>query len=253
MYKVNEVKSSLDCDVCYQLLVEPVVMACGEIICKTHLDKLMTNTSKRKEFFVCGICQEEHWIPKNGFVVNSRLQKLLELELNALKGSPVFDECMKEINKAKENLVKCELLEKNAENYIYDYFEDIKRQVDLRREDLKFKIDTYSDEIIKSVEKDQMNYIKMSKEINIISVNIEKSKEELNESVLQFDTLEFNDEKFGNIKASVADVNLKFNKILTEYNDSLIDNKKYAFEFEELKIEDVFGRVTDCEVIIIYL
>ena len=34
MYKVNEVKSSLDCDVCYQLLVEPVVMACGEIICK---------------------------------------------------------------------------------------------------------------------------------------------------------------------------------------------------------------------------
>ena len=98
-----------------------------------------------------------------------------------------------------------------------------------------------------------MNYIKMSKEINIISVNIEKSKEELNKSVLQFDTLEFNDEKFGNIKASVADVNLKFNKILTEYNDSLIDNKKYAFEFEELKIEDVFGRVTDCEVIIIYL
>jgi len=48
-------------------------------------------------------------------------------------------------------------------------------------------------------------------------------------------------------------VNLKFNKILTEYNDSLIDNKKYAFEFEELKIEDVFGRVTDCEVNIIYL
>jgi hypothetical protein len=144
-------------------------------------------------------------------------------------------------------------LEKNAENYIYDYFEDIKRQVDLRREDLKFKIDTYSDEIIKSVENDQMNYIKLSKEISIISANIEKSKEELNKSVLQFDTLEFNYEKFGNIKASVADVNLKFNKILTEYNDSLIDNKKYAFEFKELKIEDVFGRVTDCEVIIIYL
>jgi hypothetical protein len=253
MYKVNEVKSFLDCDVCYQLLVGPVLMACGEIICKTHLDKLMTNTSKRKDFFVCGICQEEHMVPKNGFVVNSRLQKLLDLELNALKGSPVFDECMKEINKAKENLVKCELLEKNAENYIYDYFEDIKRQVDLRREDLKLKIDTYSDEIIKSVEKDQMNYIKLSKEISIISANIEKSKEELNKSVLQFDTLEFNDEKFGNIKASVADVNLKFNKILTEYNDSLIDNKNFAFEFKELKIEDVFGRVTDCGVNIIYL
>ncbi len=145
-------------------------------------------------------------------------------------------------------MAKIGLLEKNAENYIYDYFEDIKRQVDIRREDLKFKIDKYSDEIIKSVEMNQMNHIKLSKEINEIRTNIELSKEELNKSMLQFDNLEFNDKKFEDIKSSVAVVNQKFNKILGEYQDSLINNKKYSFEFKESPIVDIFGRVTDVQV-----
>jgi DNA repair ATPase RecN len=194
------------------------------------------------------ICQEEHVIPKNGFVVNDRLQELLDVELNKLAPSPMFEECMKEIEDAKENVVKIGLLEKNAENYIYEYFEDIKRQVDIRREDLKIKIDKYSEEIIKSVELNQKNYIKLSIEVNKITENIEKSKKDLNELISRFDTLEFNDEKFKVIKASVAAVNQEFHKILAEYQDSLISNKKYTFEFKELPIEDIFGRVIDFQV-----
>ena len=44
---------------------------------------------------------------------------------------------MKKTEEAKENMLKVELLEQYAENYIYEYFEDIKRQVDIRREDLQ--------------------------------------------------------------------------------------------------------------------
>ena len=155
---------------------------------------------------------------------------------------------MKEIENAKENVVKIGLLEKNAENYIYEYFEDIKRQVDIRREDLKLKIDNYSDEIIKSVEMNQMNLIKLSKEVNQITTNIEKSRKDLNELIARFDTLEFNDEKFKDIKESVVVVNQEFHKILAEYQDSLIDNKKYTFEFKDMLIEDIFGRVFDVQV-----
>jgi hypothetical protein len=248
MYKINEVKATFDCDLCNKLLVDPVVMQCDSTICKTHLDKLITNGSNEKRTFICEICQEDHLIPKKGFMVNNRLQKLLRLELNALKVSPVFNECMKEIEDAKENVVKIGLLEKNAENYIYDYFEDVKRQVDIRREDLKFKIDKYSDEIIKSVELDQKNLIKLSKEANQLTTNIEKSRKDLNELIAQFDILEFNDKKFEDIKASVAVINKEFNKILVVHKDSLIGNKKYTFEFKELPIEDIFGRVIEVQV-----
>ena len=44
-----------------------------------------------------------------------------------------------------ENMSDIETLDKNAELYIYGYFEDIKRKVDLRREDLIERIHIYSD------------------------------------------------------------------------------------------------------------
>ena len=249
MYKVEKIKSSLNCDVCKKLLVDPMVMSCGKFFCKSHLTELlMNNTSNRKNTFICGICLEEHFIPNNGFVVNDRLQELVDLQLNKLKPSAMFEECKKELENAKENVVKIELLEKNAEKYIYDYFADIKRKVVIRREVLKSKIDNYSDEIIKSVEMNQLNYIKLSKEINEIRKNIEKSKVELNKSMLQFDTLEFNDKKFEDIKTKTSVVNKEFHRILAEYQDSLIGNKKYTFEFKELPIEEIFGQITEFQV-----
>ena len=53
----------------------------------------------------------------------------------------------------------------------------------------------------------QKNYIKLSKEVNKITENIEKSKNDLNELVTQSDILEFYDKKFADIKTSVAVVN----------------------------------------------
>jgi len=255
MYKVEKVKSFLDCDQCNKLLVDPVVMACGKFICKIHLEKMLYHESKEKNTFICEICQGEHFIPKDGFVVSDRLQDLLDVELNKLEPSPMFYECRKEIKDAKENVVKISIWEKITENYIYEYFEDIKRKVDIRREDLKSKIDNYFNEIIKCVEMDQMNLIKLSKEANQLTTNIEKSRKELNELVARFDTLEFNDKKFEDIKTSVAVVNQEFHKILSELvigyslnQGSLIGDIKYTFEFKELPIEDIFGRVIDVQV-----
>jgi hypothetical protein len=51
-----------------------------------------------------------------------------------------------------ENIPNMETLEKNSESQIHEYFEAIKRKVDLRREYLIQRIHNYSEEIIKSVE-----------------------------------------------------------------------------------------------------
>ncbi len=125
MYKINEAKASLNCDLCNKLLLDHVVMSCGSTICKTHLDKLMTNASNEISILICQICHEEHHIPKKGFIINNRLQKLLKLKLNTLKfDCQIFNGCMKEI----EKLVKIELLEKNAENYLYEHFDNNSNQ-----------------------------------------------------------------------------------------------------------------------------
>jgi hypothetical protein len=150
----------------------------------------------------------------------------------------------------KANVLKIDQLEKNPESYIYDHFEDIKRQVDLRREDLKFKIDTYSDDIIKSIETTQTNCMKVSKEIEKITQNIDKSKKELNELIIKFDTLKFDDEKFKGIKKTAAVLNQKFKKVFTDVQYSLLGNKEFKFQFKELSIEDIFGRFNEVKFFI---
>jgi len=83
----------------------------------------------------------------------------------------------------------------------------------------------------------------LSKDVNKITENINKSRKDLNELIAQFETLETNEKKFEDIKASVAVVNQEFHKILAEYQDNLLDDRSYTFEFEESRIENIFGRV----------
>lgn len=44
MFKVDRIRRSFDCDVCNQVMIDPIVTPCGKFICKGHLDKLLKNT-----------------------------------------------------------------------------------------------------------------------------------------------------------------------------------------------------------------
>ena len=113
---------------------------------------------------MCKLCDDEHYIPKKGFAINKRFQNALDIKLNTLKLNPVYEECKTEINDARINIQKLEILEKNLENLILEYFEELKKHVDLRREELKLKLDNCSDQIIESIESAKENCIKSSEE-----------------------------------------------------------------------------------------
>ena len=85
------------------------------------------------------------------------MQQGLEIEFIKFELTPVYDEYKVEIQKANENVEKIESLRKNSESYIYEYFEDLNRQFDIRKEDLKEKIDKYYDKLIQSIEANQLN------------------------------------------------------------------------------------------------
>jgi hypothetical protein len=123
---------------------------------------------------------------------------------------------------------------KNDELYIYGYFEDIKRKVELRREDLIERIHNYSDEVIKSIENAQCECLKISKEVNQLTVEIEKSKRNLNELTSNFYTVEKR-------RVSLIVLDDNFTKVLGEYNDSLLGFNKYSFDFNQIDIKYAFG------------
>ena len=66
------------------------------------------------------------------------------------------------LNDAEDNVAQIEALEKDPETYIYEYFEEIKRQVDLRKEDIKSRVDSFSGEMIRSIEISKENCVRLS-------------------------------------------------------------------------------------------
>ena len=250
MFKIDQVKNLFNCEQCSQLLVDPVTLPCGSSVCKSHLDELIEKTTKETSKFECELCKEKHYIPENGFAINKRFQSALDIKLNTLKLNPVYNECKKEINLAENSIEKIENLLKDPEHFIFEYFEELKRQVDLRRENLKLKLDNCSDEIIKSIEITKENCIKLSKESKRLSTEIEKSKVELTKLIDGFDTFEISDKKFEEIKKSLIVLNRGLTRTLGETKDSITRGKEYTFEFQEIDIKKLFGSFKEIQKVI---
>ena len=250
MFKIDQVKNLFNCEQCSQLLVDPVTLPCGSSVCKSHLDELIEKTTKETNKFECELCKEKHYIPENGFAINKRFQSALDIKLNTLKLNPVYNECKKEINLAENSIEKIENLLKDPEHFIFEYFEELKRQVDLRRENLKLKLDNCSDEIIKSIEITKENCIKLSKESKRLSTEIEKSKVELTKLIDGFDTFEISDKKFEEIKKSLIVLNRGLTRTLGENKDSITRGKEYTFEFQEIDIKKLFGSFKEIQKVI---
>lgn len=156
--------------------------------------------------------------------------------------NPMLNEYMVQLDEAKKSLTKIEVLERNAESYIFQYFEDIKNKVDLRREQLKEKIDIWSQFMIESIQTTQSSYLKISMTIYEINMRIEHSKKALNGYLEKIAESGNDQNEFETLKNDVIDLNNKLKYIMLDYNDSLIDYTVYEFRFdEEVPIEITFG------------
>jgi len=175
--------------------------------------------------------------------VNKQIKKALDIDLNNLKVSfPAYNECKVRMEYAKGNMGQIKTLEKNAESYIFEYFDNVKRKVDIRREKLKSEIDDYSEGLIKSLDAAQTEFIKLSEEENEFSANIEAFKKLLDEITGKFDMFEFDDQKFKGMKQSLDVLNKDLKQTVYSYSDNLIGNKYYDFIFEEKIISSILGR-----------
>jgi len=231
-------------------LVDPITLPCGYSVCKRHLDELLVNAPKEMNKFECELCKEKHCIPEKGFAINRRIQNGLDIDLNSLKLNTVYDRCKKEVTDANNKIQEIEILEKDPENYIFEYFEELKRQVDLRREELKLKLDNCSDDIIKSIESAKENCLKLFKESKRLDTEIEKSKEELTKLIDRFDTFDFNEFKFLTAKHSLSIINGGLTRKLSEYKDTIIGGKAYTFEFNDIDINGLFGSFKEVKKVI---
>ena len=146
----------------------------------------------------------------------------------------MFSDYKFSIEDAKNLVNKIDFIEKNAESYKVEYFQNVIRDVDLRREMLKDQIDNYSDELIESLKQKQKDCFK---DTSKLTENIEKSKIKLDELIKKTNgyrtQIKDFDEKFLELKE-------EFEANLAKYKNILTENH-LSFNFHEITIQDLFG------------
>ena len=105
---------------CHLIFDDPVTLSCGYSLCRNHLNE-------SNQTFMCQFCSNEHseFIPSK--TISAIIEKYIELNPRRKKIRQCFDQLIELIQEYK-------ILDQDE--FIYDYFAEIKNKVDLYREEL---------------------------------------------------------------------------------------------------------------------
>ena len=234
------IKEELSCKVCAGIYIDPITLVCcGEIICKQHVEELISKNSSNK--FTCPLCNEEN--ANQNFKVTKLVQKLINRQLHEFKLNPNHEEIFKDLKLEIGNL---EAILKDPENVIYEEIAELKRQVDLKREQLKSQIDSSADELIQQLESYEARFKKEYKtntDLDSFIDLLESSKKQLAEyekCLSLFSTKnEERDEKCKESEKMIEKLQTKVN----ELKNSLFSNVLIKYEPIEKKKIDLFGKL----------
>ena len=234
------IKKKLECQHCYQVYKDPIfLLCCGNNICKQHIEEFISKSSSNK--FSCPLCNQEN--SNQTFKVNTLIQELIENELHEFKLNPKYEKTLKNLAVEIKNL---ESLLKEPQSYIYEEINELKRQVDLNREELKGEIDELADGLIKQLESFEAKFKSECKEkVDLEYYNdlVESSKKQLAEyeTCLNLFSVEIEkrDEKF---KASETLIDTIQPKI-REIKEKIFSNVSIKYQHTEVNIESLFGKL----------
>ena len=240
MFKTDQINSIFNCTVCSKVLHEPISLPCGETICRGHSDEVCSNK--------CSFCDKDHALPEDGFPTNKLIQKQLTLQLNTIDiNFSQFNDSRKlieDLNKDLREIESC--IGNDPATFIYDYFGELSRQVDLRRETLIKGIHEHSDTLIQKIArlKEECMANEGMEECKLKSkIPIDVCKAKLEELNAMFSTFKMDDRKVEEILTQKISKGLQemMEPIRKDYESELLGGKSYKLAISPTKIGDVLG------------
>jgi chromosome segregation ATPase len=234
------IKEKLTCNYCKEIYKQPLSLnCCAETICKCHIEELLSIDDSNT--FVCPYCDEKNSNQK--FKVNKLIQDLVENELHHFKIDNTYTDTL---NKFKEEIEKFESILTDPENFIYEEMSELKRKVDLNREELKSEIDELANDLIKKLEEYEQKFkseYKTNANLELYNGLVDSSKKKLAEYEkflnLFSTTKEERDEKKRQSEKEISSLRLK----LREVKDKLFSNFSIRYRPIENQREDLFGKL----------
>ena len=162
-------KSEFICNICKEILENPILLPCGCAICAEHLKAETVNI----ETINCLTCNQNFDIPTNRFPVIKIIKSLLEKELYLSDEERVLKRSVQESINLSEKL-QDELNSKQANIGIinFTHFSELRRQIDIHREAFKMQIDEIALKMIDQTKKKEEIYASKIMEKSNVDIQI---------------------------------------------------------------------------------
>ena len=245
MSKFIELKDIVICDYCDCVFDCPVILPCSEIICEKHVEE-MKFANNFDDTLKCNFCGEQHLIPKDGFIKDKRLSKMIELEYHQMDFGKAHRNAHYLCKELNQMIGKYEILTKEPEFLIEDYFQKIFNQINLRREESHQVTEKWYNDCIQEIESYKIECLvkldnESPKEFKLIDgfrrdLQVWQKKlliPELSKNEFSFEKIE------KNVRSSVQVLSSK----IDDYKDNLLNGNEYNFQFNQFILPEIFGQI----------
>ena len=173
------VRSEIVCNICKFILKDPVTLPCSSDICGKHL----RDGTVKNGVITCEKCKKNFDVPRKGFAPNFELANLLANEFHLSNEEKTTKQVIQDLINQLEELQHLVITSKRPEMQLttFEHFTEIRRQIDIHREELKNKIDSIALKLIDQTKKWEHAYkTKRNKIISgVVDTDLEKYTHQL--------------------------------------------------------------------------
>ena len=237
---MNNENKHLICFACKNIYKDPVLISCGETVCK----ECIKATGDDQNSFECIFCSEMHEIPKIGFPLNKLATKLMEenIEFNLNRCTPCLSNCFSLI-KASINEIKLGL--NNPSDSLFEYCSDLKRKVQLTTETKILSLNEMNENCIKEIEQFQKDCSANLKEkekcdLHLIETFFQDVSESYEKWVGLLKQPKLRSNEITNAVENLSSLQFKMQNALSFYR-SLIFNSDHVLNFNKNLDSNSYG------------
>ena len=159
-------KSELSCNICKLVVNKPVTLPCSSVVCGEHLH----DASVKNGMIKCQKCDKEFDVPRSGFPSNERVANILANDHHLNDEEIAIKNAIQELIQKLDQLQNDVRLKRNdMEITSFDHFTEIRRQIDIQREELKNKIDEISLKLIDRANEIENAYkLKLTQSVSVV-------------------------------------------------------------------------------------
>lgn len=244
----SELEDMLKCPFCKTRFKQPIILPCGESICKQDIVNLYCKFGYMSVRFIkCCFCNDLHQEPESSFPFDRKLIKLLELNIDTLDLGQTHKVATIECEKLKNKIEQLSTLTKNGEIFLNDHFLKIRNKIELRQVEIKNNIDKLYEKIFSDLscfQKECLNAIKYKNTSNEEQI-IEGYVVKLKKLTSCLSTLKIDENKWKAVRVEAEKLESEIDMKLEEMKNSYLLNKVCLFEAKDLQVNpSLYGTLT---------